>query len=242
MSDQYLIHHNGQQFGPCSKEQIAAMLKRGEIDTTAMVWCEGWPQWVQLGLRSAYSSAPATAVPPPQRKRSKKSSNKSQWIIAGLAIFVLVAGPVGVYVYVRNSQQSPVVVAATQPAAVVENSGSPQNPNDPRFTIVQKSDDGGDGSWFEIADQDKPVLFIKSVSFNGEFSAALGKWSIFRAVPDKGLAFPFPIGFGDTAYVMITNPHGTTGPQYSKTITYVDIDTNRGKFRYRPGTPLERVN
>ncbi|HZL38460.1 MAG TPA: DUF4339 domain-containing protein [Tepidisphaeraceae bacterium] len=56
----FMVTFGGQQFGPHTSDEIEAMLASGMIDGSALVWCNGWPNWLPV---STVAKAPA---PPPE--------------------------------------------------------------------------------------------------------------------------------------------------------------------------------
>ena len=54
---------SGQSFGPCSKEDIVARIRSGQLKATDHVWREGMSEWATVGSVDEFKGA-AASVPP----------------------------------------------------------------------------------------------------------------------------------------------------------------------------------
>lgn len=46
---EYMIGHNGEQYGPYSHSQILTLLMKGEITKETLIWREGLNNWISIG-------------------------------------------------------------------------------------------------------------------------------------------------------------------------------------------------
>jgi len=117
--------------------------------------------------------------------------------------------------------------------------------SDPRFSIKAESVDDGWWRWWTIVNEDSEPLTVNSVMLNGEFAAPPAVWIGSR--PEPALAppidpehaaglrpLPRTISVGERLYLMEYRT-GLDVANYSKQVVFVDIDTDRGKFRYQNG-------
>ena len=44
----FLIHRDGQQFGPFELEQVEQMIRAGTIAPSDLAWCDGLTEWTPL--------------------------------------------------------------------------------------------------------------------------------------------------------------------------------------------------
>jgi len=58
------VHHNGQQLGPFTEDQLKAQLAAGAISVQDHVWWDGQKDWVPLSQSPFGGSPPAAAVIP----------------------------------------------------------------------------------------------------------------------------------------------------------------------------------
>ena len=65
----YYYAVNGNQYGPVSIHQLAAMAQNGQISVYTSIWREGLASWMAAGqlpeLRSIFAAAPGSVPPPP---------------------------------------------------------------------------------------------------------------------------------------------------------------------------------
>ena len=111
VSDQWYYRMGGQTRGPVSRQKLEKLAQAGEIDAQALVWREGFSEWVSLAVVSAASGAQAPPPPPPPpacpppppgasppRSARRPPSDSTGWIVlggVGLAVLLLAAGAIG---------------------------------------------------------------------------------------------------------------------------------------------------
>jgi hypothetical protein len=68
----WLVFYGGKKFGPHDRDELASMLATGMIDSTAVVWTEGWPNWkpVESVVPSTASKTPIDYATPNPRRTS----------------------------------------------------------------------------------------------------------------------------------------------------------------------------
>jgi hypothetical protein len=102
---EYMLSHNGQQFGPHSHDEITSMLQAGMIDDSAFVYNDGWSEWLPV---SALVRTPTTPMPiPPALPRSSPKPRRNSLFsqqgrnlafgVIGTAIGAVAAVPVSYF-------------------------------------------------------------------------------------------------------------------------------------------------
>ena len=106
---EYTVLHNGEQFGPHTHQEVAAMLQAGTIDDSAMLWCAGWPNWLPVTniipppiQRLSPASGTKTVASRPREKQLLHTVNRKPWIIVGILLGGVVLG-LTIVVVVSNS-------------------------------------------------------------------------------------------------------------------------------------------
>jgi hypothetical protein len=88
--------------------------------------------------------------------------------------------------------------------------------------------------WIKIENTNNQSLEISRVSLNGERDAPRAKHLYGYCVRDPEAALPVNVTIGDSTYFFIYNMNEQDA-SYRKEVVYIDLDTNRGNFRYTPG-------
>jgi len=86
-----------------------------------------------------------------------------------------------------------------------------------------------DQVYWRITNERNDPLVVKGVTYNGEYTAEL------RGLPTP--SFPVRLTVGESCEVLERWCWQREG--YLKEIVYIDVHTNRGRFRYRPGRGFE---
>jgi hypothetical protein len=89
----YHLHHQGQDLGVFSLEELRRRRQAGELSGDESVWCEGMADWQSLDtvLSAAAASSPSPTPPPvPSVPPASKSNKTVLWVTGG--VIVLVAG------------------------------------------------------------------------------------------------------------------------------------------------------
>lgn len=125
----------------------------------------------------------------------------------------------------------------------------------PGFTVDLRRNDSAVNGWITITNQRDSALRVDRVRINGEYDCSLGREvgdSRFSVcLPNDRQSLPAEATVGDSVSVvqfamvpkktppkdglayMTEGTHDFAG--YRKDVVYIDIETNRGTFRYRPG-------
>lgn len=165
---------------------------------------------------------------PALASRHPVSFGKRRFLIP-LAAVLLLGAAISVWQFYRTSM---VVVVAKSPFF------SENKSVDPGFSITRRTFGGVSASW-EIENEKSGSLVINSVVINGEFTAPLGVATSNWVKLDKSRSLPISLTIGDSADFVEWDYE--TGTGYKKHVIFIDIDTNRGKFRYRDGSGWEKI-
>lgn len=93
----YMVHWSGHQFGPHSTEEIQSMLEAGQIDETALIWCNGWPKWLPVSTIAKPRQAEPELEPQLAPAPARRMPPQYQDIITGSAWISLIATAYLVY-------------------------------------------------------------------------------------------------------------------------------------------------
>jgi hypothetical protein len=104
------------------------------------------------------------------------------------------------------------------------------------FTIEQqRSGDvvGYQYLWWTITNQREEVLVVNSVTINSEYKCPAGFWNIEFALMSEKAKFPAKLTIGDSTYAMQYDPRRQyIAKSYPKKPIFIDVNTNRGVFRF----------
>jgi hypothetical protein len=116
--------------------------------------------------------------------------------------------------------------------------------NDPQFSISRREYDSEGfrtGVGWEIMNASESALTISRVSINGEFDAPIAEAGGRVWIrDDKSKSLPVSLTIGDSVLFLQWTIAFNDAPSYTKEAIFIDIDTNRGSFRYREGGGFER--
>lgn len=114
-------------------------------------------------------------------------------------------------------------------------SPAPEARTDPGFTITSLYQAGA--SAWEVTNERQEPLVVQKITINGEFVAPLAtKQPLLWKEPKK--APPVTLTIGERCAFLESHPSWAV-ESYQKKVIFLDIDTSRGKFRYRPGSGFE---
>jgi hypothetical protein len=76
----WFIIRDGQQHGPIAEQEMQAMIARGLLKTTDMVWRDGFPDWqpCHQAFRLAQHAPPPMPQPPPFKGATAQPSHENQ--------------------------------------------------------------------------------------------------------------------------------------------------------------------
>jgi len=140
---------------------------------------------------------------------------KMNWKIVGLVVGLILLVVVGLFVFLRI------------------------RPADPGFRLSRGSQDDPVqtvATYWEITNRRDDPLIVKRVIYNGELDAkpyVAGSWPVRKS------EFPIRLTLGESCRVLTWSFWDKRDEHYDKEIIYLDVHTNRGKFRYRPGRGFE---
>lgn len=78
----YYYQRGGQQFGPCTEQQMRQMLAQGQLVPHDAVWAEGLPNWTTAGALFGGAATASPPVPPPWGAASAASPQPIQVVVA----------------------------------------------------------------------------------------------------------------------------------------------------------------
>jgi len=111
MNEQFYVMSNGAQLGPLPMVQIAEQWRARKIETNALYWREGWPEWKPLNASTEMAACHTCN----QKSNDNRAAAKFLGVVilfaVGFMIFQLVTPP-------KSKPRSP----ASNPQPVVENS------------------------------------------------------------------------------------------------------------------------
>jgi hypothetical protein len=157
VSDQWYYRKGGETRGPVSRQELDQLARAGEIDPKALVWREGFPDWVSLAATGASGSAavpPPPPPPPPQvsapphpsaalRSARRPPSDSTGWIVmAGVGLVALLLAAVAIGWVARGYTSTPrgslnvAAKAGNSPVQPATKANRPTNPS-PRTDAVR---------------------------------------------------------------------------------------------------------
>jgi hypothetical protein len=114
-------------------------------------------------------------------------------------------------------------------AAVAENA-------DPGFSIESSIWQESLAYWkgWIVTNKSEKPLTVRNVVFNGEHVAALGEHVGHGLIQPLTNPKPLPLTIGSSQAYYQTNYYDESPQAYRKEVVFIDIETDRGTFRYRP--------
>ena len=108
---------------------------------------------------------------------------------------------------------------------------------DPKFTISENSygaDGTTTGAGWEVTNESQSPLIISRFNINGEFDTPIAYAPFSSWIEqDKSKSFPITLTIGQSVKLEQWSFCYPDDPQYTKQEIFIDIDTDRGNFRYR---------
>jgi hypothetical protein len=173
---------------------------------------------------------------PPLTERSG-----TDWVRVFLILGVVAAVIVIAYAveYWRQGVSGIIVINHGAASASFNTPSNPPQAIDPKFTISQQGYSGDgitDGAGWEVTNESQSPLTISRFNINGEFDSPIAvSFGTGSIVIDHSRSLPLTLSIGESVlflqWTLATNSN--TDPQYSKQEIFIDIDTDRGNFRYQ---------
>jgi hypothetical protein len=117
---------------------------------------------------------------------------------------------------------------------------------DPGFSVVRGSGTPlgtfASAAWWNVENTSPSPLVVSDVRLNDEYACPVCYlYPNNVAVPDADKKCPVTLTIGETGYFSEFLHDVSASSGYAKDVIFVDISTNRGKFRYRPFKGFERI-
>jgi hypothetical protein len=213
---------------PTSSPKYQCTLCRGLFDASGGYNDNG--DFVCVGCyerREAVSTAQAPYVATNPSIRSLKPSSRSHAPLAIGAAFVLIGAVV--FMATRNGRDNTIGATTTNSSGLQI---SPYSEVAAKFSVARSVE-----GWKLTNANESPVT-IKSVVFNGEYSVLPAHWKGGWIFPDNATPLPATLSLGESLVVLRWD--NMTGEMdeplyYPKEVIFLDIYTDHGAFRYRPG-------
>jgi hypothetical protein len=159
------------------------------------------------------------------------------FLVLGIVTVVIVIGYA--VEYWRQGVSGIIVINHGAATASFNSPSDPSQTIDPQFTISQQgySGDGiADGAGWEVTNESQSPLTISRFNINGEFDSPIAiSFGTGSIVIDHSRSLPLTLSIGESVLFLqwTLAASSSADPQYSKQEIFIDIDTDRGNFRYQ---------